>query len=113
MCIRDSPSIERAQIASEGARIHLQNGTVTPDLGERTAMYLRDQGFNVIRYSAADGQNYAQSRLVVYSDVEMTVAALAAQLGVTEENIYRQYSDDLDADIVVVLGDDWAREGSY
>ena len=108
-----TPSIERAQIASEGARIHLQNGTVTPDLGERTAMYLRDQGFNVIRYSAADGQNYAQSRLVVYSDVEMTVAALAAQLGVTEENIYRQYSDDLDADIVVVLGDDWAREGGY
>jgi LCP family protein required for cell wall assembly len=108
-----TPSIERAQIASEAARIHLQNGTVTPDLGERTATYLRDQGFNVVRYSAADGQSYAQSRLIVYSDAEMTVSALAAQLGVTEENIYRQYSDDLDADIVVVLGDDWAREGSY
>lgn len=111
--VEATPSIERAQIASEGARIHLQNGTRTPDLGERTASYLREQGFNVVRYSAADEQDYADSRIIVYSDVEMTVAALAAQLGVTEENIYRQYSEDSDADIVVVLGDDWGREGRY
>jgi len=111
--VEATPSIERAQITSEGARIHLENGTMTPDLGERTASYLREQGFNVVRYSAADAQDYARSRILVYSDVEMTVDALASQLGVAEEDIHRQYAENAGADIVVVLGEDWAREGRY
>ncbi len=111
--VEATPSIERAQITSEGARIHLENGTLTPDLAERTASYLREQGFNVVRYSAAEAQDLAQSRILVYSDAEMTVDALASQLGVVEENIHRQYAEDAAADIVVVLGEDWAREGRY
>lgn len=103
-----TPSLVRAQIASENARIELQNGTLIADLAQKTAQRLRDDGLNVIRYDNASRLDYAETAVFVYTDKRYTAQALAEQLHVKESNIRYEQGGDMDIDIRVVLGQDYA-----
>ncbi|MBC7238053.1 MAG: LCP family protein, partial [Chloroflexi bacterium] len=104
-----SPSLARAQLMSEGARISLQNGTLTPGLAQETAEALREKSFNVVRYDNADRFDHAETIIVQYSEARYTVEALASELGVKPENIHKAEPIDPEIDILIILGRDYAQ----
>jgi len=103
-----TPSLAKAQLVSEKARIVVQNGTLITDLAKDTAESLRNQGFNVIRYENADRFDHQQTRLVAYSDKPYTISTLAQRFGISDGNIYDESSMN-DVDIVIVIGRDLAQ----
>ncbi len=102
-----TPSLLSISLADEGARIRVQNGTMTARLAEETAIELRDNGFNVIRYDSADRLDYTDTWIIVYVDKPYTVQALAKNLGITPQNIRYQLDTKSDVDILVILGRDY------
>jgi LCP family protein required for cell wall assembly len=107
-----SPSLAKAQLAAEDARIALQNGTLLVNLAQTAAATLREQGFAVVRYENADRFDYAETLLVVYADKDYTAKALASHLGVKPENVLLRQSEDSTVDLLVILGRDYAQKMS-
>jgi polyisoprenyl-teichoic acid--peptidoglycan teichoic acid transferase len=105
-----SPSLARAQLTSEAARIALENGTLDETLAQRTAQVLRDDYFNVVRYDNADRFDHAETIIIQYTDVPHTVDALAAKLGIGLDNVRKAPPMEPDIDILVVLGRDAQRK---
>jgi LCP family protein required for cell wall assembly len=95
-----------ATLTGEAARISLQNGTYTEGLAASTASYLTSQGLNVVDQANA---NYTASTLLyVYGAKPYTLSYLATLFNVPSANIYNAYDPNAAADIVVIIGDDWA-----
>jgi polyisoprenyl-teichoic acid--peptidoglycan teichoic acid transferase len=92
---------------NEKAEILIQNGTGDSGLAERTGEYLKSQGFTVIKPANADGK-HDQTTLVDYSGKTYTVNRLAALFNVDPANIFSRTDPSAPADIVVILGNDWA-----
>jgi hypothetical protein len=101
----------KSQLAVEGATIIIQNGTNNPGLETETALFLREQGFNIIQSGPADlqNQNYPKTVIVDYSGKEYTLGTLARFFNVTEENIRRSPFTGVrsDIDIRVIIGADF------
>ncbi len=101
----------KTQLAAEGASIIIQNGTNNPGLETETALFLREQGFNIIQSGPADlqNQNYPKTVIVDYSGKEYTLGTLAKFFNVTEENIRRSPVTSVrsDIDIRVIIGADF------
>lgn len=104
-----SPSLVKAQLAAEDARIIVQNGTLAVDLAQSVSAALREQGFAVMRYENAKRFDYAETLLIVYADKPYTTQSLAAALGIKAENILNRQGESTEADLVVILGRDYAQ----
>ena len=103
-----SISTDLVQLATaESARISIQNGTSDPALAQRTAEYLRGQGMNIVEETNAD-QVYYNSSILILNGKPYTASYMAQLMSVQSSNIYNQYQPDSYADIVVILGQDWA-----
>jgi len=107
-----SPALIQAQLMSEGARITVQNGTLTDGLARSVAEWLRQQGLDVVDYGNAERFDYQQTLIVVYTDKPQTVRFLAEKLQIDETQIVRQPSPSPDADISIILGRDYASRAS-
>jgi LCP family protein required for cell wall assembly len=92
---------------AEAARISIQNGTSDPGLAQRTAEYLRGQGLNIVEETNAD-QIYYSSSILIQNGKPYTAGYMAQLMGVQSSNIYNRYQPDSYADIIVILGEDWA-----
>jgi hypothetical protein len=95
------------RIAEELAEIALRNGTVTAGLASRTKEFLLENELNVISVTNAD-QTYAQTTLIDYAGKPYTVEYLAALLNIAPSKIFQRFEPESEADIVVILGEDWA-----
>ena len=72
------------------AKLVIQNGTTQADLDSQTALYLKNQGFNIVQFSPADANTYAQTVIVVYNeDKNYTLQLLKLLFNIEEENIRR------------------------
>ncbi|MBU0510383.1 MAG: LCP family protein [Chloroflexi bacterium] len=96
-----------AHVAEENARVSILNGTFTIGLAARTDEYLQDNNINITDVSNAD-QVYANTTIIDYSGRPYTVAFLAELLGVPQSKIYQRFDPASEADITVILGEDWA-----
>lgn len=106
----ESPDLVRARLASEGARIVLQNGSLVTNLAADAADALRADGFNVVRYDNADRFDYGETQIVDRTGNEFTAQALAEWLKVDLTQIQRvKEPEGSDVDIVVILGRDYAQ----
>jgi polyisoprenyl-teichoic acid--peptidoglycan teichoic acid transferase len=101
-----TPSLIQAQLANEGARIALENGTLTEGLAQTMAEKLREQGYNVVRIDNARRFDHAQTVLVAYSEMPYTVQALAEQFSISQDRIRTEGGGADGMDIVVILGRD-------
>ena len=100
----------QAQLKSEGAVVIIQNGTGIENLELDTALFLREQGFNIARYGPADTkQTYPRTVIVDYtgSSKEYTLGTLAKFFNVTEENIRSSSNRTSNVDIRVIIGADF------
>jgi LCP family protein required for cell wall assembly len=93
----------------EKARLQIQNGTMYPGLADNTAAYLKTRGFNVIGTANAS-QNTDQTTIMVYASEPGTLNYLITILKVSPANIYNRSDPQAPADIVVILGSDWAQK---
>lgn len=101
-----APSITKAQIANEGARIEVQNGTLVDGLAQEVALSLRDKGFNVVRFDNARRSDYPESAIIVYSSKPFTLDGLCSELGVSTDNVRTESTSGDDIDILIILGRD-------
>jgi LCP family protein required for cell wall assembly len=102
-------NLAKVQLVNEAGRIELRNGTLDPNLAQRTAQLLRDKGYNVVRYQDADRFDYEETTIAQYTNKPYTVQGLAAELSTRPENVRLEADAKVDVDIVVILGRDYAQ----
>jgi hypothetical protein len=99
----DTPALMR----EENARIAVQNGTDSAGLATETADYFRSQGLSIVEETNAQ-QYYSYSELIIYNGKPYTIKYLSELMGIPASRIYNQYNPDNYADVVVIVGQDWA-----
>jgi hypothetical protein len=94
-------------IAAENAYISILNGTLNPGLASETINYLKSSGITLVESGNAEAL-YSQTTLIDYTGNPHTVQYLVDLLAISPENVYHRYDVSSSADIVVLLGEDWA-----
>ncbi len=94
-------------LASEAARIQVQNGTHRAQLELIVADQLRWEGLDVVETGPADHPDHAETQIIVFSDKPYTLALLVHMLGVQAETADGQPDPDQPVDIQVILGEDY------
>jgi LCP family protein required for cell wall assembly len=98
----------RTFLAQEDAKLVVQNGTNIANLAAKTALYLKNQGFNIVQFSPADNSTYSRTVIVVYTEEKnYTLQLLSAIFNVSDENIRRSPSLKSDVDFRVIVGSDF------
>lgn len=100
------------RLREEGARLEVRNGTWRQGLAGRTAEYLRQNGFQV-PYVLQDENagSYTHTLLLDLGDHPFTRTQLTEQLGIDEEYIQTEADYPSDADVVLILGEDFREPG--
>jgi hypothetical protein len=94
-------------LASEGARIAVQNGTSEPNFAARVAATLMEQGFQVVEFGDADRLDYPKTVIVDYTGKTYTLERLVETFQVTPENVRHSANLRSQIDIRVIVGQDF------
>jgi polyisoprenyl-teichoic acid--peptidoglycan teichoic acid transferase len=94
---------------AESARVVIKNGTQTAGLATKTSEILRGDGLNIIGEANAD-QGVSNTTIYDYSGKPYTIKYLIAKLNVPNSRIVNRFDPNAEADIEIVLGDDWATQ---
>lgn len=95
-----------ARVIEESPSIMLLNASYQPDLGERTADWLRDQGFQVVGIGST--QATTVSTVDLQGPAPYGLRFLFETFGMTPGHIDHRFLPDAETDLVLILGDDWA-----
>lgn len=94
---------------AEGAKISVRNGSSTTGLASKTAEYLRKQGLTVVEETNAD-RVYETSSIILQSGKPYTQEYLRTLINIPTARILNQYAADAKIDLIVIVGNDWARK---
>jgi LCP family protein required for cell wall assembly len=96
-------------VAAENAGLVIHNGTPTGSLANRTANYLREQGFRIIQYGPVETNrfDYEHTIIIDYTGNPNTVRQLQQLLNVSDEQIDYKPNPDSQIDVTVILGADY------
>lgn len=98
----------RSQLAGEGARVAVLNGTDDPLLAPRAADWLQRQGYQVTTYGQADRTDYPRTVLLTYGDKPFTVASLQDMFAIAKNNIRPGVNaGDANVDLQLIIGRDF------
>jgi LCP family protein required for cell wall assembly len=109
-----TPTLAPAQIeelqdlAQEGARIAVQNGTSKPNFAARVAAMLMEQGYQVVEFGDADRLDYPNTVIVDYTNKTFTLERLVAEFQVTPENVRHSLNLRSQIDIRIIVGQDFS-----
>jgi LCP family protein required for cell wall assembly len=95
------------QLADEGARIAVQNGTSEPNYAARVAAMLMEEGYQVVEFGDADRLDYPSTVIVDYTGKEFTLERLVEKFQVTPENVRHSANLRSEIDIRVIVGQDF------
>ncbi|MCJ7623683.1 MAG: LCP family protein, partial [Anaerolineaceae bacterium] len=104
--ISDDP---KTLMLDENARISVQNGTSTEGLATLSGEYFASQGLMIVEQTNA-AQNYPNSELIIYNGKPYTIQYLADLMAIPPSRIFNQFNPDANADVVIILGENWANE---
>jgi hypothetical protein len=94
-------------VKAEGARVAVLNASTVPGLAAQTTEYLTSQGVNVVQTDNADNLS-STTEVIFHSGKPYTVKFLVDLMQINPFRV-RHFFDLADpADIVIILGDDWA-----
>ncbi len=82
------------------------NGSYQPDLGTRTAAWLTEQGLNAA--SEGNVESTPASSMTLQGGAPYALKWLAEAFEMTAGRISHDFIPDAQADLVLILGDDWA-----
>jgi LCP family protein required for cell wall assembly len=94
-------------LAQEGARIAVQNGTSEPNFAARVAAMLLEQGYQVVEFGDADRLDYPSTVVVDYTGKTYTLEQLVDQFQVTPENVRTSQNLRSQVDIRIIVGQDF------
>jgi LCP family protein required for cell wall assembly len=97
---------ELQQLAEEGARIAVQNGTSEPNFAARVAAMLMEQGYQVVEFGDADRLDYPSTVVVDYTGKSYTLQRLVDKFQVAPENVRHSPNLRSQIDIRVIVGED-------
>ncbi len=98
-------------IPLEGARVAVLNGSSTAGLAARTTEYLQSLGINVVETgNASQYANYTE--ITFYTGKPYTVKFLVDLMKISDFRIRHVFDPSNSADIMIILGDDWAGSNS-
>jgi polyisoprenyl-teichoic acid--peptidoglycan teichoic acid transferase len=95
-----------ALMATENARLIVQNGTITTGVAGRVKDYLESLGMNVVKTENAEKQ-YKDIVLIDYTGKTSTLKFLAQMMQVPDTRIFSQNNPDAGGDIAIIIGDNW------
>jgi hypothetical protein len=95
-----------ARVAEEAPSVMILNASYQPDLGERTADWLRAQGFQVVGIGNTDATTV--STVDLQGPAPYGLRFIADAFGMTPGRIDHRYAPDSEMALVLILGDDWA-----
>ncbi len=95
------------ELAAEGARIAVQNGTSEPNFAARVAAKLLEQGYQVVEFGDADRLDYPNTVIVDYTGKTYTLEKLVEKFQVTPENVRHSPNLRSQIDIKVIVGQDY------
>ena len=104
-----TPGDAQAKMAAEAARVAIINASNTGGLAERTAEYLRTLGVNVVEVTDVN-ENEINSSLIDHSGKPFTSSFLMDQIGIAPLKFRYTYDTTSNADLILTLGDAWARD---
>jgi len=94
-------------VDEEYATVRVLNGTFTPGLASQTADYLRTSGLTVAEPGNAN-EFYEMTTIIDYTGNPHTVAMIVELMSISPENVFHRYDVNGPADLVVIVGQDWA-----
>jgi LCP family protein required for cell wall assembly len=94
------------ELARDGARIAVQNGTSEPNFAARVAAALMQQGYQVVEFGDADRLDYPSTVIVDYTGKSYTLGRLVELFRVTPENVRRSPNLRSQIDIRIIVGQD-------
>lgn len=94
------------EIAQEGARIAVQNGTSEPNFAARVAAMLMEQGYQVVEFGDADRLDYPNTVIVDYTGKSFTLESLIELFQVSPENVRNSTNLRSQVDIRIIVGQD-------
>ncbi|MGC9332891.1 MAG: LCP family protein [Anaerolineae bacterium] len=95
------------QLAEEGARIAVQNGTSEANFAARVAAMLLEEGYQVVEFGDADRLDYASTVIVDYTGRNFTLEMLIEKFQVTPENVRHSPNLRSQIDIRIIVGQDF------
>jgi LCP family protein required for cell wall assembly len=95
-----------ARVVEEAPSVMLLNASYQPDLAERTATWLQEQGFQVV--GTGTTQATSVSTVDLQGPAPYGLCFLAETFGMTPGHIDHEFTPDAEMDLVLILGDDWA-----
>jgi LCP family protein required for cell wall assembly len=97
---------ELQELADEGARIAVQNGTSEPNFAARVAAMLMEQGYQVVEFGDADRLDYPNTVIVDYTGKSYTLERLVEKFQVAPENVRHSPNLRSQIDVRVIVGQD-------
>lgn len=101
-------AVDKARLEAESAYIQLLNGTLVAGLAQRTSSRLREEGYLIAGFGNADRGDYAATIIVDVTSNAYTTGCLARMFNVAPENILSRPEANPEADIRLILGEDYA-----
>jgi LCP family protein required for cell wall assembly len=98
-------------VKAERAQVRVLNGTSTPGVAAEAANFLKENQISVLEAGNAS-ERYSQTTLIDYSGNPQTVEYLTGLMGISTTNVYHRYNVDDPADILLLVGEDWASENA-
>lgn len=98
---------ELQQLAREGARIAVQNGTSQPNYAARVAAVMMEKGYQVVEFGDADRVDYANTVIVDYTGKTYALDRLVEIFQATPENVRHSPNLRSRIDIRVIVGQDF------
>ena len=94
-------------VDEEYATLMILNGTYTAGLASQSADYLRTSGLTVAEPGNAN-EYYEMTTIIDYTGNPHTVAMIVELISISAENVFHRYDVTGPADVVVIVGQDWA-----
>jgi LCP family protein required for cell wall assembly len=95
------------ELAREGARIAVQNGTSEPNYAARVAAMLMEQGYQVVEFGDAERLDYVGTVVVDYTGKTFTLEQLIQLFQVQPDNIRSSPNPRSGIDIRVIVGEEF------
>jgi len=99
---------DATKLEAEAAYIQVLNGTLVPGLAQRTSARLRQDGYKVAGFGNADRGDYTETVIVDLTGNPYTAQTLATLLAVPPENVLSRAEANPEADVRLILGQDYA-----
>ena len=93
-------------VTAEQPTIRVLNGSYQAGLGETTAAWLQEQGFDVVEVGSAAATTV--SSVTIQGAASYGLQWLVDTFGMTAGRIHHSYTPGATADLILTLGDDWA-----